>query len=371
MFGAVSAVDLIRKYENVVIARTFSKGFGVPSIRLGYLISNKDNMNVLSKTRFAHESNSLSNAVAEHLLDNYSMVEQYNTGHGVAREDERACWRSWACRRTARTGNFLLLDLGITPRAPKRTSRAARAEDLHQGSVVRAVRSLRDHHARPDRIMERFVDATRYFCEGARGMKKVLSHRRFRLRRLAPRRAICAPAGLEVLVLEHPRRRAAERIIADVQVLRADITDEGVASRRRRSRAWTPCCTWPRSPPVRARSRSPVLDVKLNMLGTSTPSTGALRTRSIAWCSRPRSSSTATIRIAKRWTRPPVPAEVRLRGFEARLRAPADELRAAERHSLECAAHVQRLRSRAGHHQARPRRGRHIHEHAAAQTRCR
>jgi histidinol-phosphate aminotransferase len=78
LFGSVSAVELVRKYENVVIARTFSKGFGVPSIRLGYLISNRDNMNVLSKTRFAHESNSLSNAVAEHLLDNYAMIEEYN-----------------------------------------------------------------------------------------------------------------------------------------------------------------------------------------------------------------------------------------------------------------------------------------------------
>ena len=79
LFGCDTGISLINKYENVVVARTFSKGFGVPSIRLGYLISNKSNMDIFSKTRFAHESNSVSNAVAEYLLDNYDIVEEYNS----------------------------------------------------------------------------------------------------------------------------------------------------------------------------------------------------------------------------------------------------------------------------------------------------
>ena len=35
MFGCESAMDLIDEFENLVVLRTFSKGFGVPSIRLG------------------------------------------------------------------------------------------------------------------------------------------------------------------------------------------------------------------------------------------------------------------------------------------------------------------------------------------------
>ena len=117
MFGSASAVDLIRKYENVVIARTFSKGFGVPSIRLGYLISNAENMNVLSKTRFAHESNALSNSVAEHLLDNYPMVEEYNRRVIAARNELKVTLAELGISAIGEHGNFLLLDLRAAARA--------------------------------------------------------------------------------------------------------------------------------------------------------------------------------------------------------------------------------------------------------------
>ena len=77
MFGSESAIDLIDEYDNLIVLRTFSKGFGVPAIRLGFMVSNENNMDVLNKTRFAHESNSLRNVVAEYLLDNYEIVDDY------------------------------------------------------------------------------------------------------------------------------------------------------------------------------------------------------------------------------------------------------------------------------------------------------
>lgn len=76
-FGAQSAVSLIDKYANVIVLRTFSKAFGVPSIRLGYVVSNSKNMEVISKTRTAYESNTFTDAIALHLLNNFNLVEQY------------------------------------------------------------------------------------------------------------------------------------------------------------------------------------------------------------------------------------------------------------------------------------------------------
>ena len=43
-----SSLDLINEYENVIVARTFSKAFGVPSIRLGFLLTNEKNMEIIS-----------------------------------------------------------------------------------------------------------------------------------------------------------------------------------------------------------------------------------------------------------------------------------------------------------------------------------
>ena len=117
LFGADTAVSLIDGFPNVVVARTFSKGFGVPSIRLGYLLSSEENMEVLAKTRFAHESNALSNAVAEYLLDHFDIVEDYN-GRVVESRDQIA--KDLAARGIpthGSNGNFLLLDLGSEERA--------------------------------------------------------------------------------------------------------------------------------------------------------------------------------------------------------------------------------------------------------------
>jgi histidinol-phosphate aminotransferase len=40
-FGGQSAVDLIFKYDNVVVTRTFSKAFSLAGCRVGYVISNR------------------------------------------------------------------------------------------------------------------------------------------------------------------------------------------------------------------------------------------------------------------------------------------------------------------------------------------
>ena len=55
LFGADTAMQLIDQYDNLVIMRTFSKGFGVPAIRLGYMVTNQKNMDIFSKTRFVHQ----------------------------------------------------------------------------------------------------------------------------------------------------------------------------------------------------------------------------------------------------------------------------------------------------------------------------
>lgn len=129
MFGSDSAVELIREHENVVVARTFSKGFGVPSIRLGYLISNRENIEALSKTRFAHEGNSLTNAVAEYLLDHRDIVEDYNRRVVESREQLKAVLGELGIPARGLAANFLLLDLGSTERA------AAFVEELRAKTI--------------------------------------------------------------------------------------------------------------------------------------------------------------------------------------------------------------------------------------------
>lgn len=117
MFGCDTGLPLINKYDNVVILRTFSKAFGVPSIRLGYFVTNEENMEILSKTRFAHESNSLSIAVAEYLLDNYNIVEksveQVIEGRTYIKDE----LSNIGLKTHGSKGNFLLINLESNEKA--------------------------------------------------------------------------------------------------------------------------------------------------------------------------------------------------------------------------------------------------------------
>jgi histidinol-phosphate aminotransferase len=168
LFGSVSGVSLIEKYENVVIARTFSKAFGVPSIRLGYLISRADNIAMLAKTRLAHESNALGNAVAEHLLDNYQMVEKYLREVCAARDQMKNILAGLGIPAHGTVGSCLLLDLGSQTRARAYVA-ALRADAIYvKGPWAAPWDRYVTISLGPLEVMTRFVDATRAFCATAR-----------------------------------------------------------------------------------------------------------------------------------------------------------------------------------------------------------
>lgn len=78
MFGAPTMIGLIKEFKNLVVARTFSKGFGLPSIRLGYLIGDEQIISYLGSRRFAHETNYLTLQIAVWALDHVEIFEEYN-----------------------------------------------------------------------------------------------------------------------------------------------------------------------------------------------------------------------------------------------------------------------------------------------------
>jgi len=68
-FGSSSVIDLIDEFDNLVVLRTFSKAWGLAAIRLGYMISQPQNIEYLSKTRALVETNALSMEIAMYALD--------------------------------------------------------------------------------------------------------------------------------------------------------------------------------------------------------------------------------------------------------------------------------------------------------------
>jgi len=85
-FGAPSALSLTEEYDNLIVFQTFSKAFGLAGIRLGYMISSKENIEYLSKTRSLVESNGISMAIGEYMLKNLNIMKEYVKGLNEGRD---------------------------------------------------------------------------------------------------------------------------------------------------------------------------------------------------------------------------------------------------------------------------------------------
>ncbi|MBU0532758.1 histidinol-phosphate transaminase [Candidatus Micrarchaeota archaeon] len=70
-----TVADLITKYPNLIIIRTFSKAFGLAGARVGYAISSEEIVSKMNKIRLPASISSLSVALAIGALDNVSVMK--------------------------------------------------------------------------------------------------------------------------------------------------------------------------------------------------------------------------------------------------------------------------------------------------------
>lgn len=63
-----SAVTLIKEYDNIIVLRTFSKGFGLAGLRLGYLASNPEIIREMKKLTTPYDGNILARRMGVRVL---------------------------------------------------------------------------------------------------------------------------------------------------------------------------------------------------------------------------------------------------------------------------------------------------------------
>ena len=76
-YTKLSVVDWICELPNLVVTRTFSKTWGLPSLRLGYVISAKENVDALLNVRGPYDINQLAIVAIEAALSDISSVHTY------------------------------------------------------------------------------------------------------------------------------------------------------------------------------------------------------------------------------------------------------------------------------------------------------
>jgi histidinol-phosphate aminotransferase len=71
-----TVIDLTRKYPNLIVTRTFSKAFGLASLRLGFLVADPEIIRYLKIFRPIYEIHGLAVALGCAVLENPSFVEK-------------------------------------------------------------------------------------------------------------------------------------------------------------------------------------------------------------------------------------------------------------------------------------------------------
>lgn len=73
-FNKESIVKYINEYKNLLVTRTLSKAWGLAAIRVGFLIGNEELIKELNNYKVPYNVNSLSQVVAENMLQNTDRV---------------------------------------------------------------------------------------------------------------------------------------------------------------------------------------------------------------------------------------------------------------------------------------------------------
>ncbi|ASJ16243.1 histidinol-phosphate aminotransferase [Thermococcus chitonophagus] len=75
-FAGKSMLDYVGDYPNLIILRTFSKAFGLASIRAGYMIADSSVVDALYRIKSPFSVSSVTMAIAQTLLEHYEVVEE-------------------------------------------------------------------------------------------------------------------------------------------------------------------------------------------------------------------------------------------------------------------------------------------------------
>ena len=101
--------NIIKKYPNVIISQTFSKGHGLAGVRFGYLISNAKIMSYINKVRPMHEISSLSAKAAKWALSRPKMNKEFQKSIKTSKEFLKKELSSLKIKYKMTTANFFLI----------------------------------------------------------------------------------------------------------------------------------------------------------------------------------------------------------------------------------------------------------------------
>jgi histidinol-phosphate aminotransferase len=164
-FHGETVIDLIGKLPNLIVARTFSKAYGLAGLRLGLLAAPVDLMQWVRRVLSPYSVNSLALACLPPALEDTAYLDWYVGEVLAARSEFEAALDAARLRRWPSTANFILVDIGAQHAEFVRLMRAEgvlvrdRSNDPCCGGRVRVTIGTREQMEHAARALTRVVAA--------------------------------------------------------------------------------------------------------------------------------------------------------------------------------------------------------------------
>ncbi len=111
-FYGETVIDLVDAVPNVVVARTFSKAYGLAGLRLGVLVGSVESMHWIRRVLSPYSVNSLALACLPAALEDTTYLNWYVGEVNAARAEFAAALDAAGLRRWPSHANFILVEIG-------------------------------------------------------------------------------------------------------------------------------------------------------------------------------------------------------------------------------------------------------------------
>ena len=130
--GYVDGLSLLERYPNLIVTRTFSKAWGLASLRAGYSVSSPEIANVLNRVRQPFNVDTLALAAATAVLDDEQYLQRAREVNAEGMKQLETAFNEMGLEYIPSAGNFIALNVG---------ERAADINQLllEQGVIVRPI----------------------------------------------------------------------------------------------------------------------------------------------------------------------------------------------------------------------------------------
>jgi histidinol-phosphate aminotransferase len=150
-------IDWLNQFDHLIVTKTFSKAYGLASLRIGYAVANEGITSLLNRLRQPFNVNSFALSAAIAVLNDFDYLKQSIEVNSEGKEQLIIACMNQGLSYIPSAGNFLSIDMG-------RNAALIYEKLLHQGVIVRPIANYKmPHHLRVSIGLktenQRYIDA--------------------------------------------------------------------------------------------------------------------------------------------------------------------------------------------------------------------